>query len=275
MNHIILEDGYNTDYIYSLVLSLYGYSSDTINEIINIDIDDSNTYYIQEYIKNKFILPIQRNLTIESQVANKFRMYLYNCGWLNNNYNNILKKADIKEFYLFLVSNMLKYKLKITLFKQNINYTEEKTYNFINVNDKYINTFNKVINLTDIVNNWFNIEIYNNGYNCKFTNIPILLPIYINIRDNNTKKNNKYINIMESIQFNRLNDNVQKILTWNINSIICQDKDDNYYSVIYRDDKWIEYTDKKIPSNRIIDMEDINEVRNIVESMRFVFYYLQ
>ena len=65
MNNIILEDGYNTDYIYSLIISFF-YSLDDMTKIVttqNIDV-----YYIQEYIKIKLIHPLQRGNSIEQRI---------------------------------------------------------------------------------------------------------------------------------------------------------------------------------------------------------------
>jgi len=100
-NNLILEDGYNTDYIYCMITALFYIPSDGTNKIINNDTCNSNTYYVQEFIKSKFIYPIHRNMSIDSSNVNKLRMFLYTCGWLKDDNKNILDKADLDKFYKF------------------------------------------------------------------------------------------------------------------------------------------------------------------------------
>ena len=74
-----------------------------MNKIINMDTDNSNTYYVQEYIKTKFILPIHRNISIESWVVNKLRMFLYNCGWFKSANRHILDRSNLDNFINLLL----------------------------------------------------------------------------------------------------------------------------------------------------------------------------
>jgi len=78
--NIILEDGYNCDYLYGLVISLFYTQSNSINKLLNNNFNDCNTYFIQEYIKLKIITPLYNNVAIEINVINRFRMFLYYCG---------------------------------------------------------------------------------------------------------------------------------------------------------------------------------------------------
>lgn len=80
MNNLILEDAYNSDYIYSLIIALFYAPSDGMSKLINSDTNNSDTYYIQEYIKSKFVYAIHRNVSIESTTVNKLRNFIYCCG---------------------------------------------------------------------------------------------------------------------------------------------------------------------------------------------------
>src|SRR5271169_718988 len=118
INKIVLEDGYNTDYIYSMITALFYIPTDGTNRIINCDSHDINinvnAYYIQEFIKSKFIYQIHRSMSIESSIVNKFRLFLYNCGWLKNDEKHILEKGELDKFYIFL-TDMMGQSLKFTV----------------------------------------------------------------------------------------------------------------------------------------------------------------
>src|SRR5436305_10273443 len=97
-----------------MIIALFYIPNDGTNKIINNDTSNSNTYYVQEFIKSKFIYPIHRNISIDINSVNKLRLFLYNCGWLKNNDKNILDKANLDEFYRFLIYNMMEYNLRFS-----------------------------------------------------------------------------------------------------------------------------------------------------------------
>lgn len=157
-NNIILEDGYNTDYIYSVVTALFYTPTDGANKILNTDGTDINSYYVQEYIKSKFIYQIHRNISIDSVTINKFRMFLYNCGWLSK---DILFHSSIDDFYTFLVYELLNYKIMISFVFdiEKIDSIETKTYDMIKITSEYLDNNtneinNKIVNLSDLVKKW-------------------------------------------------------------------------------------------------------------------------
>lgn len=279
---IILEDGYNSDYIYSLLISLFYIPTDGSNKIINTDNNFVDSYYIQEYIKGKFIYPIHRDITIRSSVINKLRLFLYNCGWLKNNNKNILTKGNLDEFYSFLICKMLNTTIKITIIDFDNNSFLVKNTDFIKITDEHIfNTDNainsKIVNLSDAVNTWFDKEVTNgNITSYKFDDIPLLIPIYLDIKDPDTGCNKRYIDIMEGLQFKNNGDKIQSMMIWEIHSLICQSDTGNYYSIIYNhDDNMIMFSDKHIPSNRVIEFHNIPIIKKIMREVRFVFYKLQ
>lgn len=285
-NNIILEDGYNSDYIYSMITALFYTPSDGTNKIINSDVSSSNTYYIQEFIKSKFIYPIHRNMSIESGTVNKLRMFMYNCGWLKNDDKHILIKADLDKFYSFLVSRMMEYKILISRIEQNnireINQTIkaiDQTIEFIKITDKHISDSditNKVINLSSMVNKWIKTEILETSISYKFEEIPYIIPIYLDIRDPDTGLNKIYVNIMKGINFPDNGDKIQSMLIWEIHSMICQtDKGDYYTIVIDHNDNMMVFSDKHIPSNWSIDATNIASVKKIMREVRFILYKLQ
>lgn len=240
MNNIILEDGYNTDYIYSLIISFF-YSLDDMTKIVttqNIDV-----YYIQEYIKIKLIHPLQRGNSIEQRIINKFRLYLFNCGWSNT---NILEHMPIEIFYKFLINNFFGHYI----------YSPTNKYDMINLTDDYI--YDTKVNLSTMVTNW-SIKTLD-----KLDKIPYILPIYIDSK--------AQIDIMEQI---KLPEEINPQGTiWTISSLICKNSN-GYYSIIINNDMLIAYSDKHIPSNWIIDLTDNNVKEDIMQTIKFVFYKLK
>lgn len=278
-NNIILEDGYNCDYIYSMITALFYTPSDGTNKIINADVSSSNTYYIQEFIKAKFIYPIHRNMSIESGTINKLRLFLYNCGWLKDDDKHILVKADLDKFYSFLVSKMMEYKILISCIEQDNNKSIDQSLDFIRITDKHITDSDitgKVINLSSMVSRWIKSEILENSISYKFEGIPYIIPVYLDIRDSDTGLNKRYVNIMEGINFPDNGNKIQSMLIWEIHSMICQsDKGDYYTIIIDHNDNMMVFSDKHIPSNWTIDSTNVASVKKIMREVRFIFYKLQ
>jgi hypothetical protein len=276
MNNFILEDGYNSDYIYSMIFAMFYKPSVGMNKIINSDTRHSDTYFIQEFIKTKFIYPIHRNLSIESSTVNKLRLYLYNCNWLKN--STILEHGNISDFYSFLVSTMMEYKLQFIKIEPNNNILTYPKYDLVHITDEYINdNSSKIMSLSTIFSNWINSEIIQNIYSFKFDIVPFILPIYLDIRDPNTKLNKKYIDIMECINLEENGDKIQRTLVWEIHSFVCQSHiDEHYYAVIIdKDDNFIIISDKMVPSCKKINKDDIKNIKLFMLEVRFVFYKAQ
>lgn len=276
MMSIILEDGYNCDYIYSIIIALF-HATHNINDILNGDAAPNITY-IQEYIKNRLVYPIQKNLSIESATINKFRLFLHNCGW-NKEIGKIIDKGRVDLFYSFLISNLLGYTLKITKFSTIDNKPYEQKYDMIKITDDYLfdvdNNIGKIVELTPMVNKWVADNLLKDSISFKFDEIPAILPIYLDIRDQNTGINKRYINVMESIKISNNGDKYQSMILWNIHSLICQNAQGDYYTIIFNhSDEMIGYMDKIVPSNWKIDSSDVSSAKKIMSEVRFVFYAL-
>lgn len=279
LTNIILEDGYNSDYIYSMITALFYTPSDGTNKIINSDDVPSATCYIQEYIKSKFIYPIHRNISIESCTVNKFRLFLYNCGWLKNDDIHILNKVELDKFYNFLICKIMNHKMTILQFMPDSNRTKENNLDMIRITDKHLNDTDqssKVINLSLLLNKWVKTELLDQYLSYKFEELPYLLPIYLDIRDTDTGLNKRYINIMEGINFPDNGDKIQSMLIWELHSMICQTEKGDYYTIIIdHNDNLMIFSDKHVPSNWIINVSNFVAVKKIMREVRFIFYKLQ
>ena len=292
MNSLILEDGYNTDYIYSILIALFYIPSDGMNKIINNDTDNSNTYYVQEFIKTKFIYPIRRCRSIESSTINRLRLFIHNCGWLKSDNSTIIDKVSLDRFYDFLIGDMMEYRLTFTQIDPINNVSKDIDYNMLKITDKQLFIDNRdaenkdneiIVNLSSTINKWISdnmiqdlaaLSQINNSY--KFKTPPYIVPIYLDIRDPVTKLNKRCINITEAISFANSGDTIQKILIWELHSMICQTTDDNYYTVIIdNDNKMISFSDKHVPSNRYVNLTDPEQIKKLMLEVRCVFYKLQ
>jgi len=290
-NNIILEDGYNSDYIYSMITALFYTPCDGTNKLMNSDTSSFNSYYVQEFIKAKFIYPIHRSISIESGTVNKLRLYLYDCGWLKNDDKHILTKGDLDRFYSFLVCEILEYKLSISKIEQDTNKAIDLSLDLIRISDKHMldpisitstdkdvgsGEIGKVINLSLLVNRWIRSEILETSISYKFEVLPYIIPVYLDIRDSDTGLNKRYVNVMEGLNFPDNGDKSQSMLIWEIHSMICQtDKGECYTIVIDHNDDLMVFSDKHIPSNWKVDVTNISVVKKIMREVRFVFYKLQ
>lgn len=273
MDDIILESGYNTDYIYSLIISLFYNPSNNIYNIINNDTKNSSTYYIQEYIRYHFGSIINKNISLESHIVCKLRLFLYNCGWLKQHSIDIIAKQNIADFYKFLICDIFEYSLNIIKINKNTNKSDNIIFNIIKVSKENDNkTKENIVSLSSMIDNWVSKNIGIDNY--KFENIPFFIPVYIDMIDPYTKLNTKYINIMEGLSFKNICDNLQSTIIWEINSLVCQTKSGHYYSIINFNNKWIGFSDNRVPSNWKIDMSDIPTVKKIMQEVRMVFYKL-
>lgn len=263
---IILENGYNTDYIYSVLISLFYVSNIGTTELMNNNMNDSNATYIQEYIKTKIIYQIQNHKSIESKIINKLRLFLYNCGWLKNENKLIVEKESVDKFYKFLISKTFGYNIKIIKIMNNKE--NNYSYDMIHLTEKHIeDTNDRIVNVSSLLSKWIDIEMQDcMGY--KFDKLPFLIPIYVDIDD-------KYINVFEGIKFNNNGDAIQQSLIWDFHSLICKSENGDYYSIIRdKNGNLINMSDNNIPSDHIIDDTNILSVKKIMREIKIIFYKL-
>ena len=286
-NFQIIEDGYNTSYIVSLITALF-YKFDNSNKLLDVEPKNKKFVYIQEFIKIKFNTSIQKGFCIYSETINEFRNYINYCGW-QENIDDMLKEHDVADFYSYIMNGM--YGSNMFIFEKiNNNNNNNNNNNCIDLH--YNGNFNneefrtsiidipisssnrnetelEINNLSNLFKSWINRHItMNKEYSYKMAKYFNILPIRIRRQYNcNTK-----INIMKYIKLFDISDAAQSNLIWKIHSIICYKKSTGYYSIILDQENWVMISDKIIPSIKKIDMTSKQDVDDISENVVMVFY---
>jgi hypothetical protein len=267
---ICIEDGYNTSYIDSVLIALFYKTNSYTDALLNKYTQNYSIIYLQELIKNKFIDALHKNFSINSCIINEIRNYSFVMGW--DKYSSYLNElCSPINFFIFLN----------TLFEGdtiNIEINQIKDGIF-NTNNKFNSLQTIILNPTkntsirELFISWISDNIIgfdqNNMFNCyKLINIPNYICFDI-------KRNNEIykIDLMKKIKFFSNSDPTQNYLTWIIHGIICY-SGINYYSLIYCNNNWIEVNSSNIPSFKIIDLSDDDEIERIQTEVVFVIYIL-
>jgi hypothetical protein len=238
-NIYIIEDGYNTNYISCLILTMFLdkniiYKSFLLNDTISIE-----NIYLQELIKS-LISDFKNYKIINGSKQNYLRNYLYFKGF--QSFNTILNNNSIEELYNFLF--------------EKLNIPKIEFLNILDNNVESINYINLIINDPEI-----NIKklLEYNLQNKLLNNIPHFLAIKIN------KFNENYMcDIQKKITFNSVYNYTNQIdirLIWVINSIICFEKELNiYFSFLQVNNNWYIINQLNIPSIQKIHIKNYENI---------------
>jgi hypothetical protein len=275
----VVESGYKTSYINSLLMGLFYKSNINLETLINNYPDNPSALYLQELVKDNFISLVRKHFSIKNSNINQIRNYIFINNITNNDIDTFfVKQEDIGNFYKYIIDFLNGEYIHFEVFKITDNTISIKNNN---LRIPYI-TFNptKNISIRELFINW--IEKYiskNNVYCYKLINIPSYVSFYINRYNNNGKKIEYEIDIMKKIKFFNVNDSTQKYIQWKIHSIICNEGDDfetsNYYSVITDyNNNWYMFNDKNIPCMSTIDMSNDDVIDKIRKECMFVTYVI-
>jgi len=288
-NPIILERGYNTSGLYAFLTSMFYMRSESVNKLLNIDSDDIGVSYLQEFLKDDIIGRFQLSRSIPVSSIDRFRNLLFNFGWRKNrrlDLDKLLEESDPADIYRFILIDIMNNKLSFERVERKENKINNVSYDAIEIGPQDIvfsDSDNPVINLSSSVKRWIQknvIECNEHDYSYRFNEIPYMIPIFIDPTINNTIDKDKVpIDIKEAIGFQSLNDPVQKIFTWDIQSIILHNEtsvNDEYVSIVRADDgSWYRLSQSSFPANELIDMADPKIVNDIAKHVRAVFYKIK
>ena len=278
----VVENGYNTCYIDSLLIALFYKNNISINEILENEPKMSEAYYLQELMKLKFVDQIRKNYSIFSQSMNEIRNYSIICGW--NTEGNIDEQQNCIKYYNF-ISDLFKINpIKFELFEFNSNMYPE---NINNISIPFITLdLNRDNDIRNLFINWLNSNIIKKNSSViqcyKLINIPEFIVFSINrydTNDNILKKNNHKIDIMKKIKFFNISDSTQTYIKWKIHSVICHTgknlREGHYYTILNTNkSNWILFDDYLIPSFKRINMDDENIKDKIMSECVIVIYTL-
>lgn len=273
----IIENGYNTSYIDSLLIALF-YKNSTIYDILDNEPLIPEAYYLQELIKFKFIEQTKKKYTIFSQSINEIRNYSIICGWTP--VDNIDEQQHCSSYYGFLANLFQITSLEFELFEFNNTYFENTTKLVMPFISLELNRDNDIRNL---FMNWINTNIIMKNsttiQSYKLKNIPNFLVFSIDRFVKSCTKNSYKLDIMKKIKFFNINDSSQSYIKWNIFAIICQRgnnlKKSQYYSILNINKKdWIVFDNNLFPSFKKIDLDDEDIKNSIMEECVMLIYTL-
>lgn len=258
----LVEDGYNTSYIDSLLVALF-YSSSYFENMLNCSPKNLYHIYLQEIFKIKFLEPlVNKNNTITSEVINEIRNYIHFFGWKNDEGDKILENYNIKDFYIFLADIFNVMPMEI----QKTNHT--KQYFTLDIQ---VNSLKKEYTIKELLYNWLHDDQINykndTGYNYyKICNMPTTIIISLE----RTADENILVDINKKIRlYNTIYNPIY--VKWKIHSIVCKNK--NYYCfVIGPDNKWRMFNNKNIPCISEVNIKEENIMKMIKSECIMLFY---
>lgn len=301
-NIFIVENGFNTCYIDSLLMALFYKPSTYLDSLLHTDPKNLNCIYLQEIIKYKFVDQVRKNISIMSDIINEIRLYAHECGWLvgrSNEYDELFEQQDVNEFYAFLLNAINVPLIEVqrqTICETNDNYNdmgEIESIPFINLT---VPDDTDETSIKELLNNWMNhntvegikrdvTDAYGNkriesvrGLNIyKIVNVPTFIVLSLNRFNNNVNRRiMTKIDIQKKIKLHHIYDE-HNGLRWKIHSVICHrgdtPKNGHYYSVLFASDNtWLLFDDQSIPCLKEIQIKDTHVADTIKREIVFVVY---
>jgi hypothetical protein len=257
----IIEDGYNSSYIISTIMSLFFRTSE-IDRVLDVDPDDPKFIYIQEFIKTRFVEPIKRGYSIHMDVINELRNYMAKCDW-HNDVDTMLLDHNVIDFFNYFVGKVYGKNEIIFNRLENSKKINELALNIIEL--KPPAGISKMT-LNELFKVWLNGNVMLEKYNYTLESVPVLLPMHIDREDSDIM-----IDINYKTKLFGTSNSLEGEIEWVIHSLICKDDTGNY-SVVRSGKRWLKITDKTVPSISQIDMDDIDDVKKISKEVVMVFY---
>ena len=272
----VIADGLNTSYIDSLLISLF-YKFTHLQDML-IKLPEKNKFiHLQDLIYNNFVEQIRRNFSIDSSILNEIRNYSVLCGWKEG--MTMTELYNVKDYLDFLLKGFDYGGINCEIIEITPESQEQKSntakYNYLEV------CISEQTNTKKILDTWINDILLANVNKClmyyRFTEIPMLIPIYMNRFDSNNQFCTSPVDIMKRIKFHKNNDRSQLEISWVVHSMICFSNVGNgkYYSAVnidYKENDWRLFTNDKIPSMIKLNMKDEYVINKLQQECVVVFY---
>ncbi len=289
---VVVENGFNTCYIDSLLMGLFYTPSVIFNNMLENDPTNPDFLYLQEMIKTNFIEQVRKDISISSDIVNEIRNYSFINGWKINEPHELSEQQDITEYYTFLSENLNNQLIHIERYtitegiesKNDVGEIEKIPFITLSTNE-----FEYETNIKNLLKIWLNdnpiditrdtiennIRITKNikGLNVyKICNVPCIVPLFINrfTRVDGLKLLTK-IDINKKI---KLIDNSN--FKWMVHSVICHSgdtlKSGHYYTILINNTNWYMFDDMSVPSLKEIDMSDNQLIDKIKRECVFIIY---
>ena len=284
----IVENAVNTCYIDSILMGLF-YQNSNIDKLLEKELRSKNgtIIYLQEYIKQKFVLPVRQNKSVLKDDIEMIKTLSFQLGWKNQDYEEYIKQQDANEYYCFLMDLFENSQIEIS----NSNINIGKSIPFIPL---YLPENIDKINVNTMLQNWLQDKntllqpiTEAEGVKYNITNVPMIFPLLIN------RFNNKGTRIQtEVIIQKKINPFIKKTVVnmyeWILHSAICHTGDTlssgHYYTLLSfnnnnnnsssSNSKWYLFDDMKIPSMREVKMDDKSVTDMIKKDCVFLIYRL-
>ena len=299
-NLFVVENGFNTCYIDSLLMALFYKPSTYLDSLLHADPKDLNCIYLQEIIKNKFVDFVRKNNSVMADVINEIRIYAHECGWLAgvpNEYDELFEQQDVNEFYSFLLDVINVPLIEIqrhTICEAFENKSDTSELEFIPFINLIVPDNNDQCTIKELLNEWMNHnmvdierEVIDNGKKViksvkglniyKIVNVPTFIALSLNRFNNNVgKRIETKIDIQKRIKLHHIADG-NNGLRWKIHSVICHrgdtPKNGHYYCVLFASDNtWLLFDDQSIPCLKEIQIQDSEISETIKREIVFVIY---
>lgn len=264
MNNIsfIIEDGYNTSYIDSLLIALF-HNNTHVCDILNRVLTENNKYMCLQDMITNIIENIRRNYSINSSFINEIRNFSFICGWKYG-----LGLQNVVEYYDFLMKGFECDGIDCEIYSQNSGITRTLKTNYIELEiDHDTDTKN-------LLNNWIkkNLLIDKNSL-YHFKKLPTIIAMNLK-RDVNHE--NACVDLKKKIRFNGNGNSKQLEATWTIHSIICYSSSNNgkYYTILPGFGGWSVFVNDKIPSFSKLEIDDKVSKKKIMQECVLVLYRL-
>jgi ubiquitin C-terminal hydrolase len=290
----IIENAGNSCYIDALLVGLL-FTPSHIDNLLKKDLTNTNSIYLQEYIKINFVNNIRENKSIFHDTIEMIRQLCLHNGWRKNTTNDeCMNQQDVNEFYTFLMqqfeSGMIEIQRK-TITEGLPDVSDNGPNEIIPFIPLSLSENQQSVSVKEMLNNW----LYNNvldmkrlvtnnqesivkGLNTyKLANVPNIIALSINRFTNKNERITTDIIIQKKI-FPSTDPLMFHSNEWVFHSAICHQgkspKSGHYYSLLYSHDRWYIFDDQLIPSLVEVSMADKNVTDIIKQECVFLLYRL-